>query len=199
MTAATRLRLLVWDAPNMDTSLGDVLGNRPTRATRPDLGAVTEWLCRRDGAADTVEACLFMNVPPHLARAQQPFVHAVRTAGFSVFARPKVDHDDDIDDALVGFVEDRAAGHSLVDLVVATHDQELVQRAVRAAGAGARTTQVGFEELAHPISALPDLAFVDLEDIPGTFAERLPRMLLSRLPREGVLLPAYRTLVPVRG
>jgi putative heme uptake system protein len=199
MSSLPRLRLLVWDAPNMDVSLGEVLGNRPTRATRPDLSAVTAWLCRRDGDVDLVEACLFVNVPPHMAKLQQPFVHAVRTAGFSVFAKPKVDESDDIDDALVTFVRQKAQTHRLTELFMGTHDQELVERSIEAAGDEVRPTLVGFEELAYPVGGMPEgLEFVDLEDVPGTFAEKLSRALLSRLPREGMLLPPLRPLAPVR-
>src|SRR5918997_844657 len=36
--------LLVWDAPNMDMSLGSLLGARPTAAFRPRFDAVGRWL-----------------------------------------------------------------------------------------------------------------------------------------------------------
>src|SRR6187402_2261679 len=36
--------LLVWDAPNMDMSLGSLLGARPTSAFRPRFDAVGRWL-----------------------------------------------------------------------------------------------------------------------------------------------------------
>jgi uncharacterized protein len=194
MTEGSALRLLVWDAPNIDATLAGILGNKPTRTTRPDYEAVARWLVGRSGTVEVAEAIAFVNVPPQLARNQQSFVHAIRSVGFGVFARPKLKPDDDIDDALVNVVADRAASHRLVDLVVATHDQALLSRVTEAAGAGTTITQLGFEEHAFPPQNPGAPGFVDLEDVPGVFAEALPRLLLSRLPREGVLFPPLRPL-----
>ena len=50
--------LLVWDAPNMDMSLGSLLGARPTSAFRPRFDAVGRWLLDVAGATATAEACV---------------------------------------------------------------------------------------------------------------------------------------------
>jgi uncharacterized protein len=196
VSGPVRLRLLVWDAPNIDATLAGLLGNKPTRTTRPDYDAVGRWLVARDGRVDAVEAVAFVNVPPQLARNQQSFVHAIRSVGFGVYARPKLKSDDDIDDALVDLVADRAGAHDLVDLVVASHDQALLVRVAAVAGDAATITQLGFEEHSVPPQQPGAPAFVDLEDVPGVFAEPLPRQLLTRLPRDGMLFPPLRPLVP---
>ena len=54
--------LLVWDAPNMDMSLGSLLGARPTSAFRPRFDAVGRWLLEVAGPDATAEACVFTNV-----------------------------------------------------------------------------------------------------------------------------------------
>jgi uncharacterized protein len=187
----------------MDATLGELLGNKPTRATRPNFDAVAAWLCGLPGEADAVEAQIFVNVPPPLVRSLQGFVHAVRSAGFAVFARPKLDEHDDIDDALAAHVEDRSRSQAprLVEVVVASHDGELVHRVAQAAhlaaGGPATVTVLGFEEFFHGSRFGDTLGFVDLEDVPGVFSERLPRHLLSRLPADGAVLPPLRELRPL--
>ena len=56
--------LLVWDAPNMDMSLGSLLGARPTAAFRPRFDAVGRWLLELAGPDAVAEATVFTNVAP---------------------------------------------------------------------------------------------------------------------------------------
>src|ERR687897_657180 len=51
--------LLVWDAPNMDMSLGSLLGARPTSSFRPRFYAVGRWLLDVAGPDAVAEACVF--------------------------------------------------------------------------------------------------------------------------------------------
>jgi uncharacterized protein len=85
---ATRraLDLLVWDAPNIDMTLSNVIGARPTAASRPRFDAIAAWFV--DGAQDPaapeqpeVEACVFANVPPQHATSLQRWVEALRCFG----------------------------------------------------------------------------------------------------------------------
>ena len=46
-------------------------------------------------------------------------------------------------------------------------------------------TALGFAEYAGQLSQTGELSFVDLEAIPGLFAEALPRINLELLPAEG--------------
>jgi len=43
--------LLVWDAPNIDMSLGSILGGRPSSASRPRFDALGRWLISQAGSA----------------------------------------------------------------------------------------------------------------------------------------------------
>ncbi|MFP5371527.1 MAG: NYN domain-containing protein, partial [Actinomycetes bacterium] len=97
------LDLLIWDAPNIDMTLSTVIGARPTAASRPRFDAIAAWFV--DGAGDPeapdapeVEACVFANIPPVVGSLQR-WVEALRGFGFAVFARPKTQPDDDIDQA----------------------------------------------------------------------------------------------------
>src|SRR5947208_2213096 len=54
-------RLLVWDAPNMDMCLSEVIGERATAATRPNLGAVLGYR-EKDAFASRSAALAFVDV-----------------------------------------------------------------------------------------------------------------------------------------
>ena len=104
--------LLVWDAPNMDMSLGSLLGARPTSAFRPRFDAVGRWLLDLAGPHAVAEACVFTNVVPGSTEVVRPWVEALRNVGFAVFAKPKTSEDSDIDDDMLGHIKLRAdEGH----------------------------------------------------------------------------------------
>ena len=102
--------LLVWDAPNMDMSLGSLLGARPTSAFRPRFDAVGRWLLEVAGPDAVAEACVFTNVVPGSTEVVRPWVEALRNVGFAVFAKPKVTDDSDVDDDMLAHIELRADG-----------------------------------------------------------------------------------------
>ncbi|MGH3783716.1 MAG: NYN domain-containing protein, partial [Pseudonocardiaceae bacterium] len=54
--------LLVWDAPNIDMSLGSILGGRPSSASRPRFDALGRWLISQAGTDSEPEATVFTNV-----------------------------------------------------------------------------------------------------------------------------------------
>ena len=100
--------LLVWDAPNMDMSLGSLLGARPTSAFRPRFDAVGRWLLDLAGEHAVAEACVFTNVVPGSTEVVRPWVEALRNVGFAVFAKPKTTEDSDIDDDMLAHIKLRA-------------------------------------------------------------------------------------------
>jgi hypothetical protein len=120
------LDLLIWDAPNIDMTLSTVIGARPTAASRPRFDAIAAWFV--EGAGDPaepdaaeVEACVFANIPP-VPGTLQRWVEALRGFGFAVFARPKQQPDDDIDQDMLDHIEARAHSHRLRRLVVFSGD-----------------------------------------------------------------------------
>jgi len=175
--------LLVWDAPNMDMSLGSLLGARPTSAFRPRFDALGRWLLGLAGVEGAAEACVFTNVIPGATEVVRPWVEALRNVGFSVFAKPKITDDSDIDSDMLDHI------------VVASGDgrafraplEELVE-------AGIGVTVIGFREYATFAQASEDIEFLDLEDIDGVFREPLPRITLDNLPDGGAWLPPFRSL-----
>src|SRR3954469_24901457 len=126
-----QLDLLIWDAPNIDMTLSTVIGARPTAETRPRFDAIAAWFVEGAGGGAAgegaepdvpeVEACVFANIPPVVGSLQR-WVEALRSFGFAVFARPKTQPDDDIDQAMLDHIAVRQHSHRLRRLVVFSGD-----------------------------------------------------------------------------
>jgi uncharacterized protein len=187
--------LLVWDAPNMDMSLGSLLGARPTAAFRPRFDAVGRWLLELAGPDAVAEATVFTNVAPGSTEVVRPWVEALRNVGFAVFAKPKLTDDSDVDDDMLAHIRLRAAEGSLQNLVVASGDGRAFREPLEELdAAGTAVTVIGFREHASFALNSEVIEFVDLEDIEGVFREPLPRITLDSLPETGAWLPPFRSL-----
>jgi putative heme uptake system protein len=193
------LDLLIWDAPNIDMTLSTVIGARPTAASRPRFDAIAAWFV--DGAGDPslpgapdVEACVFANIPPQPGTLQR-WVEALRGFGFAVFARPKSQPDDDIDQDMLDHIAVRAHSHRLRRLVVFSGDgrnfAEPLEQLVRE---GTHVVVVAFSEVAGYAISSDLLEFIDIEDVPGAFVEPLDRVRLDALPPDGAWLRPTRSL-----
>ncbi|SHN89042.1 uncharacterized protein SAMN05660350_05037 [Geodermatophilus obscurus] len=204
LQARPALDLLIWDAPNIDMTLSTVIGARPTAASRPRFDAIAAWFVEGAGAvaaggamapdAPDVEACVFANIPPVVGSLQR-WVEALRSFGFAVFARPKQQPDDDIDQAMLDHIEVRRHSHRLRRLVVFSGDgrnfAEPLEELVRA---GTQVTVVAFSEVAGYAIGSDLLEFIDIEDVPGAFAVPLDRVRLDALPPDGAWLRPTRSL-----
>jgi uncharacterized protein len=193
------LDLLIWDAPNIDMTLSTVIGARPTAASRPRFDAIAAWFV--EGAGDPsapdapdVEACVFANIPPQPGTLQR-WVEALRGFGYGVFARPKTQPDDDIDQDMLDHIDVRAHSHRLRRLVVFSGDgrnfAEPLEQLVRE---GTHVTVVAFSEVAGYAISSDLLEFIDIEDVPGAFVEPLDRVRLDALPPDGAWLRPTRSL-----
>ncbi|WP_252440002.1 NYN domain-containing protein [Pseudonocardia humida] len=187
--------LLVWDAPNMDMSLGSLLGARPTSAFRPRFDAVGRWLLDVAGPESVAEATVFTNVVPGSTEVVRPWVEALRNVGFAVFAKPKVTEDSDVDDDMLAHIRLRAAEGHLEHVVVASGDGRAFREPLEELHrSGIPITVIGFREHASFALNSEVIEFVDLEDIEGVFREPLPRITLDSLPDTGAWLPPFRSL-----
>ena len=193
------LDLLIWDAPNIDMTLSTVIGARPTAASRPRFDAIAAWFV--DGAgnpgapdAPEVEACVFANIPPVVGSLQR-WVEALRGFGYAVFARPKTQPDDDIDEAMLDHIAVRAHSHRLRRLVVFSGDgRNFAEPLEELARSGTRVVVVAFSEVAGFAIGSDLLEFIDIEDVPGAFAAPLDRVRLDALPPDGAWLRPTRSL-----
>jgi uncharacterized protein len=188
------LDLLVWDAPNVDMTLSNVIGGRPTPQSRPRFDAVARWLLSAAGDRD-VEGTVFANVPPGGAVSMRGWIEAIRSFGYDVFARPKLHADDDVDDDMVAHIHARAAQRRLHRVVVASGDgRNFLEPLEVLARAGVEVVVLSFSEVAGYAQESDLISFVDLEDVPGAFTTPLPRVRLDNLPVGGAWLPATRPM-----
>ena len=188
------LDLLVWDAPNVDMTLANVIGGRPTPSSRPRFDAVARWLMM--GAGDRqVEGCVFANVPQGAASTMRAWVEAIRSFGYAVFARPKLGPDDDIDADMLTHIELRSQTHRLRRLVVASGDgRNFLEPLERLGRTGVEVIVLSFAEVAGYAQESEVLRFLDLEDVPGAFTTSLARVRLDNLPEGGAWLPPTRPM-----
>src|SRR5918998_6774239 len=139
--------LLVWDAPNMDMSLGSLLGARPTAAFRPRFDAVGRWLLELAGPDAVAEATVFTNVAPGSTEVVRPWVEALRNVGFAVFAKPKLSEDSDVDDDMLAHIRLRASEGALRHVVVASGDGRAFREPLESLVArDVGVTVIGFRE-----------------------------------------------------
>ncbi len=177
--------LLVWDAPNVDMTLANIIDGKPTAKDRPDLAVLGDWLVEQASPGDTIEACVFINVAPHVAGPLRGWVMWLLEQGFRVFAKPK-HGDSDVDDDMLDHLWDRLAGGDLGHVYVGSNDAKaFVTPLVDLAERGIDCNVLGFAEYAGTLSATAGMRFIDLETIEGLFAEPLPRITLETLPEDG--------------
>jgi putative heme uptake system protein len=188
------LDLLVWDAPNIDMTLANVIGARPTAASRPRFDAIAAWFVDGAGTAE-VEACVFANVPPQHAGSLQRWVEALRSFGYAVFARPKTQPDDDIDQSMLDHISVRTHSHDLRRLVVFSGDgRNFAEPLEDLARSGTEVVVVAFSEVAGYAISSELIRFIDIEDVPGAFAAPLDRVRLDALPPDGAWLRPTKSL-----
>lgn len=193
------LDLLIWDAPNIDMTLSTVIGARPTKDSRPRFDAIAAWFVA--GAEDAeagpppeVEACVFANIPPQPG-SLRGFVEALRGFGYAVFARPKLQPNDDIDQDMLDHIAVREHSHQLRRLVVFSGDgRNFAEPLEQLARRGTQVVVVAFSEVAGYAISSDVLEFIDIEDVPGAFVEPLDRVRLDALPADGAWLRPTRSL-----
>ena len=179
------LDLLVWDAPNVDMTLSAILGSRPASSDRPRFDAIARWFLS-EAADHEVEGCVFTNVHPTSAVSLRGWIEALRSFGYSVFARPKVHPEYDVDDAMLRHIAERQASHRLRRVVVASGDgRNFLGPLEELHRAGVRCVVLSFAEVAGYAQESPLIEFIDLEDVPGAFQVSLGRTRLTALPPDG--------------
>jgi uncharacterized protein len=193
-TERPELDLLVWDAPNIDMTLSNVIGAKPSPTSRPRFDAIARWFVQAADERD-VEGSVFANIPPAAATTMRGWIEALRSFGYAVFAKPKIHSDDDVDLDMLAHISDRARTHRLVRLIVASGDgRNFLEPLEDLARAGVQVVVLSFSEVAGYALESDLLTFVDLEDVPGAFITPLERVRLDALPPEGAWLRPTRSL-----
>lgn len=177
--------VLVWDAPNVDMTLANIIEGKPTPKERPDLAVLGAWLVDQAADEDEVEACVFVNVAPHVAGPMRGWVLWLLEQGFRVFAKPKL-ADSDVDDDMLDHIWGRYEEGDLEAVYVGSNDARAFLEPLSELAANDVGVHVlGFAELAGGLAGADHVDFVDLETIDGLFAAPLPRLTLETLPEDG--------------
>ena len=177
--------VLVWDAPNVDMTLANIIDGKPTVKERPDLAVLGSWLVDHAEPEDDVEACVFINVAAHVAGPLRGWVMWLLEQGFRVFAKPK-HGESDVDDDMLEHLWERYEEGDLEAVYLGSNDARAFAEPLgQLAERGLAVTALGFAEYAGGLSTEPGVRFVDLETIEGLFQEPLPRITLETLPEEG--------------
>jgi putative heme uptake system protein len=177
--------VLVWDAPNIDMTLATIIEGKPTSRDRPDLAVLGDWLVDHAAGDDEVEACVFINVAPHVAGVLRGWVLWLLEEGFRVFAKPK-QGDSDVDGDMLEHLWARYDDGDLEAVYVGSNDARAFAEPLGVLGErGVVVSVLGFAEYAGGMATMPGVRFVDLESIDGLFAEPLPRLTLESLPAGG--------------
>ena len=177
--------VLVWDAPNIDMTLATIIEGKPTSKDRPDLAVLGAWLVDHAEVEDDVEACVFINVAPHVAGVLRGWVLWLLEEGFRVFAKPK-QGDSDVDDDMLDHLWARFGEGDLEAVYVGSNDARAFADPLAELGErGVAINVLGFAEYAGGMATSPGLRFVDLESIDGLFSDPLPRLNLEALPADG--------------
>ncbi len=177
--------LLVWDAPNIDMTLSNIIDGKPDPSTRPDLAVLARWLVEEAGPDAEVEACIFVNVPQHLTVPLRGWVLWLLETGFRVFAKPKAD-DSDVDPDMVEHLYRRQDEGDLEAVYIGSNDARNFLEPLQVLDEdGVDTIVLGFGEHASGLAQSEFIDFIDLESIEGLFPKPLPRLTLENLPLEG--------------
>ena len=134
-------------------------------------------------------------MPPGLATTMRGWVEAIRAFGYAVFARPKLEPDDDVDADMLRHIADRARTHRVRRLIVASGDGRNFAEPLEVyARAGVEVFVLSFAEVAGYAQESEAITFIDIEDVPGAFTHPLPRVRLDNLPVGGAWLQPTRSM-----
>jgi uncharacterized protein len=173
--------LLIVDSPNINSVARRLLGRIPQRGERFNPSSLAAW-AHRYTAAERVECTLFTNIPDPIPPGVAGWINHLLDNDWRVFARPKINADDDIDEAMITHLQSRQWD----SVVVFSHDSQRFAGPLAELGrSGALVTVVGFRECAGQLAHLEALDFVDVEQIPDLYPIRYPRLRLAGLPVDG--------------
>jgi uncharacterized protein len=186
--------LLLWDSPNIDMVLGQlILRRKPTGRERPRIDALRDWLRERaddtgerEGERPKIEASVFANVTERTFNGVVGWAEVVRQSGFRMFLKPKTRDDSDVDDDILQLLAERHREGGLREALIMSHDgMAFVEAAKTLLADGVHVTALVFPEHAHQLCQVDGIEVFDLEDIPGLFESPLPRLTFPSLPTEG--------------
>ena len=195
-------RVLIWDAPNMDMALSEILGRRPVGEERPRVARLMDWLQARGRADnDEVSARVFANVSDANRENEKflAFYQILQTSGFEIFLKPKsASGEGDIDENMVAYGRELLTQGGLRELIIGSHDARcFADLATTLIGRGINVVILGYHDRMGGYCNVEGLQRVDLEEIRGMFRTPPPRPVrVEDLPLEGHLFRPLAQIVP---
>ena len=182
------IRILVWDSPNMNRAIDELLGHQALSAERPRMDRILNWFVRAASTTeDTVIAGVFANIRPDNAGFHkfQAWLRFLSSIGWHVGVKAKDDEASDVDEMMVAFIDEHLT--DVREVIIASHDAvRFIPVIERLGGLGIKVTVLGYAELANGYSSL--VHFKDIESITGAFKSPLPRHIpIANLPTEGMI------------
>lgn len=153
------------DGENIDCTLGDILGTKPTPKERPDWTKVLVWLKRQFGPR--TQGLFFVNVSRSLPTS---FISALSSIGWT-----PVPVTGSIDQKIVdvAILKTLAAIHAFParkTIVLFSHDKDFLPALVKAHGDGHKVAAVGFRPyFPNAFEAVPGIQRFDMRDDIGAF------------------------------
>ncbi len=161
------------DGPSIDRTLGEVIGRPPDPDTRPDWRRLEAFVKQTYGPAPYTATFVLWRP------GQQGFVHFLGTSGFRVDMGERYEEGRKCADLIRQQVErlnEAAVTDQSWQLIVATHDWDLIESLPDLAYRAERITVLGFTEVQPDTPDLDDqIDFRDIEDDARLFRVTLPR------------------------
>ena len=173
-TASPRGHYVFVDGPSIDGTLGRVIGQPPGPDTRPDWRRLEAFVKQTCGPAPYTATFVFW------APGQQGFMHFLRTSRFTIVLGDRFVPGQ----SCTELIQDRIArlNEASVDgqpwqIIVGTHNPELIAALPELADQAERITVFGFTEFLPDAPELDgEIGFFDIEDDARLFRTPLPRV-----------------------
>lgn len=161
------------DGPSIDGTLGKVIGQPPGPDTRPDWRRLESFVKRHCGPAPYTATFVFW------APGQQGFMHFLRSSGFMIELGDRFVDGQSCADLIrnrISRLNESSDPDQAWQLIVGTHNEDLIAELPRLAATAERISVFGFNEFLYDSPELEDdIDFYDIEDDAQLFRSPLPR------------------------
>ena len=162
------------DGPSIDGTLGRVIGQPPGPDTRPDWRRLESFVKQNCGPAPYTATFVFW------APGQQGFMHFLQSSGFMIALGDRFVPGQSCADLIrerVARLNDAALADQEWQIIVGTHNEDLIADLPRLADQADRVSVFGFTEFMPDAPELEDqIDFYDIEDDAQLFRSPLPRV-----------------------
>ncbi len=173
-TAPPRGHYVFVDGPSIDGTLGQVIGQPPGPDTRPDWRRLEAFVKQTCGPAPYTATFVFW------APGQQGFMHFLRTSGFLIALGDRFVPGQSCAELIherIARLNEAADPDQSWQLIVGTHNPDLIAALPELADQAERITVFGFSEFLPESPELEhEIDFFDIEDDALLFRTPLPRV-----------------------